>query len=146
MLVLIVLLVSWLIFRGVGAAGVHAVASWQDSARYALVVMFIFTASAHFNKIKHDLARMIPAYFPRPMLIVYVTGILELFGAAGLLVSQVRRLAGVCLIAVLVGMFIANVNAAQKGVTLRGKPSTPLWLRAPMQLLFVGLLWWSTRI
>jgi uncharacterized membrane protein len=135
MLVLIVLLVSWLIFRGVGATGVHAVASWQDSDRYALVVMFIFTASAHFNKMKHDLARMIPAYFPRPMLIVYVTGILELFGAAGLLVPQVRRLAGVCLIALLVGMFIANVNAAQKGVTLRGKPSTPLWLRAPMQLL-----------
>jgi hypothetical protein len=38
---------------------------------YALAVMFVFTASAHFNKMKHDLARMIPAYFPRPLLIVY---------------------------------------------------------------------------
>jgi hypothetical protein len=56
MLVLIVLLVSWLVFRAVGAAGVHALASWQDSARYALVVMFVFTATAHFNKMKHDLA------------------------------------------------------------------------------------------
>jgi hypothetical protein len=25
-------------------------------------------------------------------------------------------------------MFIANVNAAQRGVTLRGKPPTALWL------------------
>ena len=47
MLVLIVLLVAWLVFRAIGAAGVHALVSWQDSARYALVVMFIFTATAH---------------------------------------------------------------------------------------------------
>ncbi len=94
MLVLIVLLVSWLVFRAVGAAGVHALASSQDSARYALVVMFVFTATAHFNKMKHDLARMIPAYFPRPLLLVYVTGVLELLGAA-LMLPQFRRLAGI---------------------------------------------------
>jgi len=35
-----------------GAAGVHVLATWQDSARYALVVMFVFTATAHFNKMK----------------------------------------------------------------------------------------------
>ena len=146
MLVLIVLLVSWLVFRAVGAAGVQALASWQDSARYALVVMFVFSATAHFNKMKHDLARMIPAYFPRPLLLVYVTGALELLGAAGLVLPQFRSLAGICLIALLVGMFIANVNAAQRGVILRGKPPTPLWLRAPMQILFIALLWWSTRV
>ena len=144
MVVLLVLLVSWLVFRGAGAAGVHAFASWQHSAFYALAVMFIFTASAHFNKMKHDLARMIPPYFPRPLLIVYITGVLELLGAAGLLLPAFRRLAGVCLIALLIGMFVANVNAAKGGVTLGGKPPTPLWLRAPMQVLFVGLLWWST--
>src|SRR5215467_16326338 len=145
MVVLIVLLVSWLVFHAVGAAGVHTLASWQDSARYALVVMFIFTATAHFNKMKHDLARMIPPYLPRPLLIVYITGVLELLGAAGLVLPEFRRRAGICLIALLVGMFIANFNAARKGVALRGKPPTPLWLRAPMQVFFIALLWWSTR-
>ena len=108
--------------------------SWQDSPRYALAVMFIFTVTAHFNKMKHDLARMIPAYFPRPLLLVYVTGVLELLGAAGLVLPQFRRLAGICLIALLVGMLVANVNAVQKGVPLQGKPPTPLWLRASMQV------------
>jgi len=108
--------------------------------------MFVFTATAHFNKMKHDLARMIPVYFPRPLLIVYTTGVLELLGAAGLVLPEFRRVAGICLIALLIGMFIANVNAAQKGVTLCGKPPTPLWLRAPMQILFGVLLWWSTRV
>lgn len=145
MLVLIVLLVSWMVFRAIGAAGVHALSSWQDSARYALAVMFTFTATAHFNRMKHDLARMIPAYFPQPLLLVYVTGVLELAGAIGLLLPQFRRLAAICLIALLVCMFVANINAAQKGVTLRGKPPTALWLRAPMQVFFMVLLWWSTR-
>jgi uncharacterized membrane protein len=95
---------------------------------------------------KHDLAQMIPSSFPRALLIVYISGVLELLGAAGLVLPQFRRLAGICLVALLVGMFIANVNAAQRGVTLRGKPPTPLWLRAPMQILFIALLWWSTRV
>jgi uncharacterized membrane protein len=146
MLVLILLLATWLVFRAVGAAGEHVLASWQHSALYALAVMFVFTATAHFNQMKHDLAQMIPSYFPRPLLIVYITGVFELLGAAGLVLPQFRRLAGICLIALLVGMFIANVNAAQRGVTLRGKPPTPLWLRAPMQILLIALLWWSTRV
>lgn len=146
MLVLILLLATWLVFRAVGAAGVHVLASWQHSALYALAVMFVFTATAHFNTMKHDLAQMIPSYFPRPLRIVYITGVFELLGAAGLLLPQFRRLAGIFLIALLVGMFIANVNAAQRGVTLRGKPPTPLWLRAPMQILLIALLWWSTRV
>lgn len=145
MIVLIVLLVSWLIFRGMGALGVTSLATWHNSARNALAVMFVFTATAHFNKMKYDLARMIPSYFPARLLLVYITGIFELLGAAGLLVTKVQVLAGNCLIALLIGMFLANVNAAKKGITLRGKPATPLWLRTPMQIFLVALLGWSTR-
>ena len=120
--------------------------AWLSESSPTRALAIVFTATAHFNKMKHDLAQMILSSFPRPLLIVYITGVLELLGAAGLMLPQFRRLAGICLIALLVGMFIANVNAAQRGVTLRGKPPTPLWLRAPMQILFIALLWWSTRV
>jgi uncharacterized membrane protein len=145
MVVVLVLFGSWLLLRGVGALGVTALATWHDSVRYALAVMFVSTGVAHFNKLKHDLARMIPAFFPRPMLIVYLTGVCELLGAAGLLVPRFRQLAGICLILLLLGMFIANVNAALKGMTLGGKPVTPLWLRTPMQVMFIGLIWWASN-
>jgi uncharacterized membrane protein len=145
MLVLGVLFTSWLVFRGMGALGIAALATWQDSARYALVVMFVVTGIAHFNKMKHDLARMVPAVFPRPLLLIYVTGVLEFLGALGLLLPRFRSLAGICLIVLLMAMFPANVRAALQGLTLRGKPATPLWIRIPMQVLFIGLLWWSTR-
>jgi uncharacterized membrane protein len=145
MAVLVVLFASWLVFRGIGALGVASFASWQDSARYALAVMFVFTGIAHFNKMKHDLARMVPEVFPQPLRLIYITGALEFLGALGLLLPTFQRLAGICLIALLVALFPANVNAALKGKTLRGKAPTPMWARAPMQLLIIGLLWWSTR-
>jgi uncharacterized membrane protein len=88
---------------------------------------------------------MVPAMFPQPAALVYFTGTLEFMGAAGLLLPRFRSLAGICLIVLLIALFPANVNAALKGATLAGKPATPLWLRTPMQLLFIGLLWWSTR-
>jgi uncharacterized membrane protein len=143
MVVLLVLFGSWLILRGVGALGVTPLATWHDSVRYALAVMFVFTGIAHFNKLRHDLARMIPSFFPQPVLIVYITGVCEFLGAAGLLIPRFRSLAGTCLILLLLGMFTANINAAMKGVTLGGKPVTPLWLRTPMQILFIGLIWWA---
>jgi len=145
MAVLIVLFTSWLVLRGLGAVGVSALATWRDSAHYALAVMFAFTGIAHFNKMKHDLARMVPRIFPHPLLIIYLTGVLEFLGAAGLLLHRFRSLAGNCLIALLIAMFPANVRAATEKMTLRGKPATALWLRLPMQLLFIGLLCWSTR-
>jgi len=49
MLVLIVLLAAWLVFRAIGAAGVHVLASWQHSALYDLVVMFVFTSNGSFS-------------------------------------------------------------------------------------------------
>lgn len=144
MAVLIVLFGSWLVFREIGALGVGALATWQRSAGYALALMFVFTGIAHFNKMRHDLVRMVPAVFPRPMLLIYLTGVLEFMGAVGLLLPRLRSLAGICLITLLIAMFPANVNAAHKGTTLAGRPTTPLWLRAPVQVLFIGLLWWST--
>ena len=70
-----------------------AMASWRDPARYALVVMFAFTGTAHFNKTKHDLARMIPAFFPQRLWLVYITGVLELLGTLGLMLHQFWRVA-----------------------------------------------------
>ena len=143
MAVLIVLLGAWLMLRAIGALGVAALATWHNSLGYALAIMFVFTGIAHFNKMRHDLAQMIPSFFPQPMLIIYITGVCEFLGAVGLLIPRFRPLAGLCLILLLIGMFTANINAAVNGATLHGKPVTALWLRTPMQILFIGLIWWA---
>ena len=73
-------------------------------------------------------------------------GALQILGAVGLLVPRTRRLAGICLALLLVAMFPGNVYAALNDVPFRGEAPTPLWLRTPIQLLFIGMvLWTSTR-
>lgn len=146
MAVLVVLLVALLSFRGLGVAGVEQPSSWQASTAWALAVMFLFTASAHFTKTKDDLAKMVPKVFPNPRLLVALTGLLEALGAVGLLVPATRGIAGIGLALMMVAMSPANVSAARRGVNLRGRPPTPLWLRVPMQVIFVGLALWVSGV
>lgn len=143
MIVLIVLIAGILAARAAGVAGVGALNSWAAAVRVGLAMMLLLTASAHFTDMRHDLARMVPAVIPHPMPVIYFTGACEVLGAIGLLVPRVRAAAGVALIVFFVAVLPANIHAARVGVTLGGKPATPLALRIPMQLLFIGLTWWS---
>jgi uncharacterized membrane protein len=143
MIVLFVLLISLLLYRATGALGVAAFATWAGATRYALATTLVFTASAHFTKMKHDLLRMMPDWIPQPMAVIYFTGLCEIAGAIGLLLPNVRRAAGLALIVFFILVFPANVKAARTGVAVGGKRATPLWLRASMQVLFIALTWWS---
>lgn len=143
MAVLIVLFGAWIALRAAGAFGVHALDGWAASAPFALGAMFLFTGIAHFNKMKYDRARMVPSAFPQPLMVIYATGVLEWLGAVGLALPATRRAAALGLILLLIALFPANVKAAREDLTLGGRRATPLWLRLPMQLLFIGLLWWS---
>src|SRR5438874_1172173 len=80
MLVLIILVVSIVIFRGLGFAGVSALASWPADVREALALMLFFTASAHFTPMKEDLIRMTPQWVPWPRAMVFFTGLCEIAG------------------------------------------------------------------
>jgi uncharacterized membrane protein len=143
---LIILVVSLLVFRGLGAVGLERFASWQDAARYALALMFLFTGTTHFTRMRTDYIRMVPRVFPYPGLVVDLSGALEIIGAIGLLIPSLAKWAGLGLVLLLVGMFSANFNAAQNNVDFRGRPPTPLWLRLPIQLVYVGVALWTTQL
>ena len=144
MVSLFVLVVSFVLLRGLGWIGVKRLSSWRDAGRGALVIMFLFTGVSHFSSLKHDFAAMIPAPLPDGLWVIYLTGLFEIAGAIGLLIPRTRRLAGICLVLLLVGLFSANVNAALNEIPLRGEAATPLWIRTPMQLLYVGMVWWTS--
>lgn len=99
---------------------------------------------------------MVPTAFPRPDLIVTLTGVLELLGAVGLLYPPTASLAASCLAALLLAMFPANIRAALHNVTIGGKAATALPLRTALQLVFIAALvvagfpdvvasWWPSR-
>jgi uncharacterized membrane protein len=142
-IVLIVLGATLLLARLAGAAGVEPLDSWAAATRAGLAAMLVFTASAHFTKLRHDLARMVPPAIPHPMEFIYFTGVCEILGAFGLLVPRTRVAAAVALIVLFAALLPANIHAARAGVTLRGRPATPLALRVPMQILFIALTAWA---
>jgi uncharacterized membrane protein len=141
---LIVLAIVTVLARLAGRlGGVTALWNWRAATRVGLAVMFCFTAAAHFNSMRSDLVRMVPPSVPNPGLMVTITGICEILGAVGLLLPPTRRIAGLALVLFLVAVLPANIHAARTGVTLRGAAATPMLPRVALQLLFIGLVWWS---
>jgi uncharacterized membrane protein len=144
MISLFVFVISFILLRGLGALGATRLSSWREAGRIALVIMLLFTGFSHFSSLKYDFAAMIPDPLPNDLWVIYATGVFEIAGALGLLIHRTRRLAGVCLVLLLVAMFPANVNAIINGIPLGGNAPTPLWVRAPMQLLYIGMVWWTS--
>lgn len=88
---------------------------------------------------------MVPGWVPYPEFVVFVSGLFEILIAVALMLPRYRRAAGILLILFLIAVFPTNIRAAGLETIPGGVPSTPLWLRAPIQLLLIALTWWSTQ-
>ncbi|WP_248962443.1 DoxX family protein [Sphaerisporangium perillae] len=150
--VIVLLAVALLGFRLLGSLGVRRFAIWPVSAAHALAVMLVATGSAHFVPASvefmpshADLVAMVPPFVPFPGLMVYLTGALELLGAAGLVLAATRWTAGTSLAALFVLLLPANIYAALAEMPFNGAPPTPLWLRVPEQMLYIAVALWAAR-
>jgi len=138
-----IMLAGIAIARGIGALAWPALDSWTVAVRVGLAVMFIFTGVAHFGRAREDLVQMVPPGLPSPATLVTLTGIAELVGAIGLLIPVTARWSAFALIVLLAALFPANIHAARIDHTIGGRPHTPMIVRAPLQVLWIVLLWWS---
>lgn len=119
----------------VGRFGVAAVGSLPVALRGGLAFMFVLTGGAHFIGLREELIAMVPPWLPAPGLLVTVTGVLELLGAAGLLWSRTAGWAAAGLTAMLVAMFPANVHKALSGPVPWDDQLVP---RTLMQVVFLA--------
>ncbi|WP_340022488.1 DoxX family protein [Paenibacillus sp. FSL K6-1096] len=132
------LVASFVLFRGLGLLGLTYWSDWQISLQWAVAVMLLLGASAHWGRRRADLIRMVPPAFPRKESIVTVTGLLEIAGAVGLLLPSVSLTAAICLIVLLIAMLPANMYAAHNRLTIGGKPVPNLIVRITIQLVFIS--------
>ncbi len=114
------------------------------SGRLALCIMLLFTSLAHFVFMKGMLL-MVPPFIPVTIknLMVTITGIIEIVGAAGIMINETRVIAGYLLIAFFIALFPANVYATQRRVNMeQGDFSGPgmyyLFFRVPLQLFIIA--------
>src|SRR5688500_12518842 len=104
---LIVLIAVTILCRLIGRWRVASLDCWPAAVRAGLAAMFTFTAVAHFNEMRHELAEMVPDWVPNPEFVIVFTGFCELAGAIGLLIPKTRRPAAVALVLFLIAVFPA---------------------------------------
>ncbi len=112
-------------------------------SRALICLLFIAAGFNHFISPGIYL-KIMPAYLPSPLALVYVSGFFELVGGIGVAVPRLCRAAGWGLIALLVAVFPANVHMV---VHADEFPAVPFWalvLRLPLQGLLIAWVWWAT--
>jgi len=110
--------------------------------------MLLFTALGHFL-FPDGMALMVPEFIPFKREFIYFTAILEIAGAVGLHIPQLRLLTSWLLILFFLLMLPANIKASmdhlnyQKG-TFDGSGVAYLWFRIPLQILFILSVYFSS--
>ena len=109
-----------------------------------LGVFFTVAGIAHFVTPETYLPLM-PDYLPWHLPLIHLSGLAEIAGGLALLVPKFHKLAGWWLIAVLIGVFPANIHMLVNDVPLGGNPVPDwiLWARLPLQFVLIAWIWWS---
>lgn len=92
---------------------------------------------------------LIPPYFTHPEVINSLSGIFEIAGGTGLLISGVRKYAALCIGLLLIGFIPAHVYFIQIGSCIQGENAlcVPQWVGyARLIVIHPILLWWSWKI
>jgi uncharacterized membrane protein len=102
-------------------------------------MLFIFTGLSHFF-MPEEMAQLLPPVIPMRIELIYITGVLEILGAIGLLIPGLARLASLGLILFLIGVLPANIYAAFNYVAFGSHELGPIYLlaRIPFQLFLIG--------
>ena len=119
--------------------------------RYVMGTFYVLAGVMHFVAPK-VYARIVPPQFPRPLALVYLSGIAEIVLGVGVLVRRTRRRSAWGLMALLVAVFPANVymathDVASEAVSDRagGIVRLAAWARLPLQGVLLCWAWWYTR-
>ena len=109
-------------------------------SRIVLGAFFLAAGALHFVK-PRPYESMMPDALPAHRELVYLSGVAEMAGGAGVLADRTLRPAGWWLIATMLAVFPANVNMAVKADRFRPIPEPLLWARLPLQAVIVYWIW-----
>lgn len=89
--------------------------------------------------------RMMPAYVPWHVALVYLSGVAEIALGLLLLIPKTSTLAAWGLIALLMAVFPANLQMALHPDTFPEFSVAGLWMRLPLQGVLIAWAYWYTR-
>lgn len=119
----------------------------RTGRRIGLVVVFLWFfvgGIAHFVATDVETS-IVPPWVPWPRVMVLVSGVFELLGAAGLVWPRTRRAAGWGLFALTIAVTPVHLWMLQRPDLFRAIPHWALMLRLPLQAMLLALIVWSTH-
>lgn len=122
---------------------VRKVLRWLGLA--VVFVWFFVGGITHFTNTDFFLAIM-PPWAPFHLAAVYVSGVLEIVFALGVLWPATRPVCGWLLIALTLAVTPANVHMWLNPELFPDASETALTVRLVIQVLLLALIWWSTRL
>lgn len=117
---------------------------FQRTTLLFVFLWFFIGGIAHFAFTRIE-ASIIPPAFPDHRLLVLISGVFELLGAAGILLKPTRNAAGWGLLLLTAAVTPANFYMWQHAANYPAIPYWALTLRLPFQALLMAGIWWSTR-
>ncbi len=116
--------------------------------RIGLILLALFFMAAGINHfVNSDIyVAIMPTYLPAHLELVYLSGLLEILGGIGVVLSSTRQWAGYGLIVLLIAVFPANFYMAMNPDKFVDIVSAwVLYSRVPLQFLLIWWTFWATR-
>ena len=113
----------------------------------ALVVLALAFIAAGVNHFVNPTfyVKIMPAYLPAHLELVYVSGVFEILGGVAVLIPRIRGIAGWGLVLLLIAVFPANLHMALNPELYPGLSRAALYARLPLQALLIAWAYWATR-
>ena len=110
-------------------------------ARWVLALAYMVVGIAHLRSPGGFIA-ITPGWVPFPATVIFLTGLAELAGAAGLMVPALRKAAGIGLALYALCVWPANINHAVHDIASGGVH--PGWAyHGPRRALQPVIIWWA---
>jgi uncharacterized membrane protein len=121
--------------------------------RAGLVVLGLFYIVAGINHFRSPLTYLavMPPYIPRPLTMIYISGIAEILGGIGVFVPdgfvfpRTRAFAAWGIVALLIAVSPVHIHMALHPEQFSSVPLWAIWLRLPLQLPLIAWAWYYTR-
>lgn len=112
--------------------------------KFLLTIFFISVGVKHFTD-KEFFLKIMPPYLPWHLELVYISGVIEVMLGILLLVPKLTRAAAWGMIALMIAVYPANIHMAVNNHLYPDIPPVLLYIRLPMQFLFIAWAYWFTR-
>jgi uncharacterized membrane protein len=126
--------------------GINPIKGFKNNARIGTGLTFVFTGVSHF--LMPDMfMKLMPPFIPFPLAMVYISGVFEILGGIGLIISKTKKAASYGLILLLLAVYPANIYTALENIQLGGFMNYPAyqWFRVALQIPLIVWVWWTGK-